>query len=126
MIDNLADLIARARQHDPDAVLALADLVEASLGHLGHALPRRRRGGDPMEEKRVRRDAALRDLARLISADLSLEQRAAEIIVRARRYRPAPSDDQASSAERRVLHRIAETGLPVPGRRQLRRILGNM
>jgi hypothetical protein len=78
-----------------------------------------------MAEKRVRRDAALRDLAQLIGADLSLEQRAAEIIVRARRYRPAPSDEQGG-AERRALHRIMETGLAVPGRRQLRRILGHL
>jgi hypothetical protein len=77
-----------------------------------------------MAEKRIRRDAALRDLAQLIGVDLSLEQRATEILAKASRYRPAPSDDQTSSAERRALHRIMETGLAVPGRRQLRRILG--
>jgi len=89
-----------------------------------HARTRdRRRGGDPRSGRRRQRDDALCDVAALLGADLSLGQRAAEVIARARRYRPAPLDDSTGSAERKALHRLADVGLPLPGRRQLRRIL---
>jgi integrase-like protein len=47
LTDNLAALLARARAHDPAAVVALADLIEQQFA------PGRRRGGDPYAVARV-------------------------------------------------------------------------
>jgi hypothetical protein len=97
----IANLIARTRQRDPEPAIALADLVEATLippQKTGGALrARRSRGGDSKGEERAKRNDALRDLAQLIGADLSLEQRAQEIIRKTGRYRPAPSDESGSA-----------------------------
>jgi hypothetical protein len=48
---SLSELIARARQRDPEAAVALADLVEAHFLQSIDSL-RRRRGGDPKAENR--------------------------------------------------------------------------
>jgi len=127
-VTDLAALIARVREAgDPDAA-QLAAIVEQVLAtpdkRVGAAFRVRRKGGEPRRrtERREARDCAIRDLAQTIGSDLSLEERAQEIIQRASRYRPAPCD-ASGSAERRALRQIAETGLPVPGERQLKRIL---
>jgi hypothetical protein len=87
------------------------------------AMPQqRRRGGDALRDQRKRRNEALCDLGRLVGAELSLEQQAARIVAKAVRYRPAP-DDRCGGAERQALLRLATSGLPLPGRRQVRRIL---
>jgi hypothetical protein len=112
---------------DPLGAVALGHkLVGAGLLHLERAAktPRRRRGGDPSADLRAQRDGALRDFAALVGADLNLEQRAAAVISRADRYRPAPGDE-CGAPERRALQRLASIGLPLPGKRQLRRILGS-
>lgn len=93
-------------------------LLSAYLG----LLPAPRRGGDASHHQRIRRDEALRDLARFIGAELSFEQQAARIVAKAQRYQPA-SDDGHGGAEREALHRLSTAGLPVPGKRQVRRIL---
>lgn len=82
----------------------------------------RRRGGDPRPDKRARRDEALRDLARLIGADLSLQQQAVAVIRKAARYQ-ATAADAHGTGERQALHRIAGAGLPIPQERHVRRIL---
>jgi hypothetical protein len=104
------------------AVNIAGELIAAVSRRLQGASSTRPRGGDHRSDKRARRDEALRDFATLLGADLSLEDRAAQIIGKVTRYRPTARDKQGSS-ERRLLHRIAETGLPVPGERQMRRIL---
>jgi|HubBroStandDraft_6_1064221.scaffolds.fasta_scaffold617245_2 hypothetical protein len=80
MID-VADLLARARQHehDPEAARALADLVEERL--------LRRRGGDRQADHRRRRDEAIRALARLTGNDRSVERQARDLAQRLARYR---------------------------------------
>jgi hypothetical protein len=117
------ELIARTRQGDPVAAAALADLAERQL-LVAPAPTRPQRGGEPAwrTELRAQRDSALRELAQLVGADLSLEQCAAWLIRRITTYRPLPSD-ASGSVERRALNRVATSGLRVPGKRQLRRIL---
>jgi hypothetical protein len=128
MTDDIGELIIRARQHDPDAAVALADLVEGALADPGRrvsaAFKIRHKGGEAKSraDRRGLRDEALRELAELTGADLLLEQQAQEILRKTRRYRSAPADPTGST-ERRALHRIAASGLPVPGLRQLKRIL---
>lgn len=113
---------------DPAAAVRLAGrLIEAAAWRLDAArgapdTPPPRRGGDRLPDRRRRRNEGLRDLAALLGADLSLEQRAAEVIAKAGRYRPAQLD-ASGSTERQALRRISDAGLPLPGRRQLRRIL---
>ena len=113
----------------PQRAVSLAgELIAAAARRLDAALAPRedlspqRRGGDPRRHKRAERDNALRALDALLGADLPLEQRARQIIFRVGRYHPTGSDKQASE-ERRALHQITVTGLPVPGLRQVKRIL---
>jgi hypothetical protein len=125
----ITNLIERIRDGDTDAALELADVVEAATRtpdrRVGAALMPKSRGGEPRwrAQQRSIRDDGFRDLAELVGTDLSLEQRAQEVIRKVTRYRPTPTD-QSGSPERRVLHQIAETGLPVPSLRHLKRILG--
>jgi len=115
---------------DPLAALHLgSELVNSALRRLQRAplsVPIHSRGsargGDAASVRRANRDNAIRDLARAISADLSLERQAEAVIRRACRYHPLPGDPNGP-AERQALHRIASSGLPVPGKRQARRIL---
>jgi hypothetical protein len=111
---------------DGIAALVLGNrLVDAGLRHLTRPTEQssaRRRGGDPRPDLRHERDSAIRDLACAIGADLSLEQQADAVISRATRYRPMPGDAEGTG-ERRALHRIHASGLPVPKQRQARRIL---
>jgi len=78
---NLDELLARARQHDPEAALALADLVEERL---------LRRRGDRQADHRRRRDEAIRALARLIGNERSAEWQARGLAQRVARYRRMP------------------------------------
>jgi hypothetical protein len=100
MIDDLTELIARARAWDPEAGIALAALVEAQLLPTPPHAARRQRGGDPKAECRSARNEAVRALGSLLSADLSLEQQAraiarkvgrvAVLSLRSPRARPRP------------------------------------
>ena len=121
VIADVAELIARTRQRDPDAAVALADLVEAQFLPSTDGV-RRRRGGDPKAARRTERNEAVRALGALLSTELSLERQAREIIRKLRRYRPAVGDENRDG-ERGVLHQLANSGLPLPGTRQLKRIL---
>ena len=111
MID-LADLLARARQHDPEAARALADLVEERL--------LRRRGGDRQADHRRRRDEAIRALARLTGNDRSVERQARDLAQRLARYRPMPGE---TSPDRILMRKIIDTGLGVPQPDRLARII---
>ena len=84
---------------------------------------RRRCGGDPKAARRTERNEAVRALGALLSAELSLERQVREIIRKVRRYRPAAGDENGDG-EFGVLHQLANSGLPLPGTRQLKRILG--
>ena len=110
---DVALLIARARQHDPEAALALADLVEQTL-------LRRRRGGDRQADCRRRRDEALRALARLTGEDGSAERQARDLAQRLARYRPMPGE---TSPDRILMRKIIDTGLGVPQPDRLARII---
>ena len=69
MTDDLLELIARARQRDPEAAVALAHLVEVAVAtpdqRVSAAFRLKRRGGDPRTEQRRQRDKAICALARL-------------------------------------------------------------
>ena len=121
VIADVAELIARVRQRDPNAAIALADLVEARSLQSTDGV-RRRRGGDPKAAGRTERNEAVRALGALLSAELSLERQVREIICKVRRYRPAVGDENGDG-ERGVLHQLVDSGLPLPGTRQLKRIL---
>ena len=111
---------------DPLRALSIAgQLIAAAHQHLARASnpSSPQRGGDHRADKRTERDEALCELAWLAGADLSVDRLADAVISKANRYRPAPSDPNGS-AERRALHRLSATGLSVPGKRHLRRILG--
>jgi hypothetical protein len=58
----------------------------------------------------------------LLGGGLSLRRKAQQVAAKVCRYRPHPRDREGST-ERRALRKIAETGVPMPGLRQLRRIL---
>jgi len=106
------------------AIAAGLTLIEAAKRYLEQpdGPKGRGRGGDPYSERRRDRNEGLCALARLTSADLNLEQRTAVTIAKASRYRPAPCDAEGTP-ERQALHRIAAAGLPIPSRRQVRRII---
>jgi hypothetical protein len=82
-----------------------------------------RSSGDRRRSNRTIRNLAIREYVELLGGELALETKAREIIAKAARYRPV-SGDESRGGERQVLARIAATELPVPGTRQLRRILG--
>ena len=108
---------------DPLRAMVLAiDLIAAAHLHLRRAAEprRRRRGGDPREAHRRKRDAALCALAPLVAPGQPLEQQARAVIDRARRYRPAPGE---VGAERQLLRQINEAGLPIPTADRVARIL---
>jgi hypothetical protein len=119
MLDADLDRLLILAPCDPAAAARLADLVAEAI----------RRPGGRAAFKVVQaglhadRDQALAELGALVGADLSLSRRAEIVIGKIDRYRPLPVDAMGS-AERRVLNRIAATGLPIPGKRQLRKILG--
>jgi hypothetical protein len=94
------------------------EMLKAMLGVL-----RSRRGGDPLAQQRRDRDGALRVLAREMYGDGKLdEQQTREILAKAKRYRPS-ADAPPASPVRLQLHRIAASGLSLPGLRQAMRIV---
>ena len=131
---DIAALIARARQRDPEAAQALADLVEHAVmtpaQRVSTAFRLKRRGGDKDAERRSERDNALRALARLLYPDLPLEQQSRALFEKAERYvangwsherhRAHPCGE---SRERSLLRQVASSGLSIPRPRQLKSIL---
>jgi hypothetical protein len=118
VVTDIAHLIARARLHDPEAALELADLVEARLVG-GSSLCR---GGDSKADDRAERNDAIRALAGRLDSRLSRSQRAAIIADKINRYRLSPND-AFDPGERGLLFRIWRTGLTRIRARQVRRIL---
>ena len=88
MRPDLPVLLARARAHDPEAVNALADLVEIAAVNaerrVGAALGLGRRGGVSARHAALiaERDDALRVLASIIAPGLAIGQQAREIAAR--------------------------------------------
>jgi hypothetical protein len=117
VMTDIAGLIEHAGQCD--ARVAPPKPVEYELAETG---PRRQRAGDPFARRRAERDDGLRELALLLGGSRSFTRRAREVAAKVRRYRPHPRDHDGST-ERRVLHRLSQTGMRMPGLRQLRRIL---
>ena len=116
MSADLSALVSRARQCDPEAVEALADLVEARLLRAAS----RPRGGDQRAAERAQRDAALRQLAMLMGADIPTEPLARHLAGRLKRFRPMPAE---TAPDRVLMQQIITSGLPVPGPDRLARIL---
>jgi hypothetical protein len=124
---NLKELLAVHRRFDE-----LAAEIAALKARLVAVEAPKARGGDPRaaargaravrDDARAVRDEALQQLAGLLGGDLSLAAQAREIRRKATRYRPALGDE-SGKPERRALHRLAETGLGVPGRKQVERII---
>jgi len=79
---DLPTLLSRARVHDAEAVEALARLIEARLLL---TMPRPR-GGDQRAAERARCDAALRQLAAMMGADMPTEQLARDMAGRWRAF----------------------------------------
>ena len=134
MTSDLAALIARTRQRDPVAALMLADLVESVVAipqrRVGAAFQLKRRGGEPgwRASRRTQRDDAFRALARLLYAHLPIEQQARALVRKAERYIAdgwphERRSEPGANAERTLLRRIGESGLDIPGPRQMRKIL---
>jgi hypothetical protein len=127
MTTDIAELIERVRQRNPDAATELAAVVERATANpdrrVGAAFKLRRRGGEPQQRamRRAERDDALRALACLIGAELSVERLVHAIHRKVHRHISAGAAE-VSGAERNLLDRIAANS-PVPGVRQLRRIL---
>ena len=125
MAVDIAELVARARRGDPEAVEELVEHVEAALAEparsVATAFALRRRGGEQPRRAAARkgRDKAIRALA---PGKLSLERQAQLVAQKLTRYKPAPGDAEAQG-ERHWLWEIEQSGLPKPGRRQVRRIL---
>ena len=121
----IRDLLAEARGGDPIAVDELADFVEHVLEQpnrrVGTAFGLTRRGQSMEAAQQIQeRDARLLDYAELLGGDLSLEQRAATMVSRLRRYSPA--EDEVSP-ERLAMRRVVSVGVGIPGARQVRRII---
>ena len=123
---DIAVLLARARQHEPDAVAQLIELVEAVAAQPNRTvaeafgLRRGRRGGDPRAARRARRDAALRALAKLTLEGGSAERQARLIADRVARYRPLPAE---TGMPRRLMRQVVDAGLQLPGPDRIARIL---
>jgi hypothetical protein len=128
-MSDITTLIARVRNGDPVAASALADLVECDLFRAGFGVtsgteaPSRRRGGDKLAGTRAVRNEGIRDFAALLGSDLLLEQRAQQVIREFARFRPNATDENRGP-KRQALRRIIDTGLPIPGLRQVKRIIG--
>jgi hypothetical protein len=124
MTSDLLGLIARARQRDPEAAAALADLVAGAVAtpdqRVSAAFRLKRRGGDPRAEQRRRRDEAICALARLSGNGRPIEQQARDIAQRLDRYRPMPVE---TTPERRLMKEIEDLGLPPIGQRRISKIL---
>jgi uncharacterized protein (DUF924 family) len=137
MISDIAALIERARQHDPDAAVALADLVEHVIAapdrRVAAAFGMNRRGGvaKAHAERLAKQNRTLRALAALLFHDgTPIEQRARELIRRVDRFITATRPHERRRAEvaamgdeRHLLRVIAETDLPTPRMRQMKKIL---
>src|SRR5258708_15677460 len=89
MTGDIANLIERARQRDPDAAVALADLVEHVIAvpdrRVAAAFGMRRRGGvtKTHAERLAKRNRTLPALAVLLFDDgIPIEQRARQLIRR--------------------------------------------
>ena len=137
MTDDLAALIERARQRDPDAAAALADLVEHVIAvpdrRVAAAFGMGRRGGvtKTYAERLAKRNRTLRTLAALLFDDgTPIEQRARELIRRVDRlitgawlHEQRRVEVASIGDERHLLREIAETDLPIPRLRQMKKIL---
>ena len=125
---HIVKLVDRARDLDPEAVEELAARVEVAVAapdrSVAVAFGLRRRGGEQPQRTAARRgrDRAIKALAP--GGDLPLEQQARLVSQKLARYRPDPRDAQSQS-ERRWLWEARQSGLPDPGKRQIRRILGD-
>jgi len=123
---DLDTLIDRARDLDADAVREVLDRIEDALTEPGRtvavAFGLRRRGGEQPHRTVIRRgrDRAIKALTP--GEGLPLEEQARIVTQKLGRYRPDPKDAQ-SNGERRLLWEIAQSGLRLPGKRQLNRIL---
>ena len=123
MTGDLLELIARVRQRDPEAAVALAHLVEVAVAtpeqRVSAAFRLKRRGGDPRTEQRRQRDQAICALARLSGKAKPIEQLARDIAQRLDRYRPMQIE---TIPERRLMQEIKNSGLPI-GQRRISKIL---
>ena len=124
----IRDLLEEVRRGDPIAADELADFVEYVLEQpnrrVGTAFGLTRRGQSTEAAQQIQeRDARLLDYAELLGGDLSLEQRAATMVSRLRRYIPA--EDEVSP-ERLAMRRVVSVGVCISGARQVRRIISAM
>jgi hypothetical protein len=111
-VSYIHDLLAETRGGNQEAAQELVDFVEHVLGDpkrlVGSAFGLTHRGGDKRKPERAARNAILRERSRRLAPDLLTEQRA-----------------RAIESDLDLLRKIKETGLKMPGRRQLRNIIGS-
>jgi hypothetical protein len=115
---DLADLLARARQRDPEAAAALADLVEVAVAtpgrRIGSVFRTKRRGGDPRAKQRQRRDEAICALHKLTGEGQRVEPWAREWAQRISRFQPLPVETDPA---RRLMQAVKDSGLPIGPKR---------
>ena len=115
----------------PLRAIAIAhQLIGAALPKIGNEaqpaerlVPQRRRGGDAQAARRQRRDENLRKLAEFRHRDGEpLSAVARKIIDHQRRFQPMAEE---TDPERLAMLEIRNCGLPIPGERQLLRIISS-
>ena len=128
---DLAELITRARQRDPEAAAALADLVEVAIRtpdrRVGAALQPKKRGGETewRAEQRAERNSGYRDLAVAEYGTALLTPKQAKALNRKvkRLVAEAHLIEGGGSVQQDAVRRIRAAGLDPVGPRQLLRIL---
>jgi len=115
----------------PVRAIAIAEeLIRAALPKIGkearpsaRSAPQRRRGGDAQAARRQGRDENLRKLAEFWHRDGEpLSAVATKIVDRQRRFQPMPEE---TDPERLAMLEIRNSDLPIPGVRQLLRIISS-
>ena len=115
----------------PLRAIAIAnELIGAALRKIGNearpsarSAPQRRRGGDAQAARRQGRDENLRKLAEFWHRDGEpLSAVATKIVDRQRRFQPMPEE---TDPERLAMLEIRNSDLPIPGVRQLLRIISS-
>jgi len=125
------DGVAVSVMLSPVRAIAIAgDLIRAALPKIGNeaqlparSAPQHRRGGDAQAARRQGRDENLRKLAEFRHRDGEpLSAVARKIIDHQRRFQPMPEE---TDPERMAMLEIRNSGLSIPGVRQLLRIISS-
>jgi hypothetical protein len=120
-----AGVIATVTLSPQRAISLAGELISAASRRLDVVLasrdaPRHRRGGDRQAGNRAERDAALRELAALVSDGTTAEHQARAIAGQLARYRPMTVE---TKPERLLMRKVIDSDLVVPKPDRLARII---